>query len=280
VIQCLKDPELPVRVSAALSISPFLTHETIHEAMKLHVHTIMHELLTLTNEIDMDTLTNVMEDLVSNFSEQIAPFSVQLATQLSSTFMRIMGEYAPENEEVDAEDTENKTFAAMGVLKTITSLIMAVDASPAILAELETVIAPIIYYVLKNTIFGNLDDVILDLYEEIFEMIEMCMFCAKSVSPTIWQLFDVIYHTFKSDGLEFLEDMEPTLDSYIVHGSEVLKHSPEMQLRYVDIINTIMTTEVEYVTDSDRLRGCRLMESMMLNLKPTIDHVRFMGLTI
>jgi hypothetical protein len=30
---------------------------------------------------------------------------------------------------------------------------------------------------------------------------------------------------------------------------------------------------VEYVTDSYRLRGCRLMESMMLNLKPAIDAV-------
>lgn len=101
----------------------------------------------------------------------------------------------------------------------------------------------------------------------------MCMFCSKTVSTTIWQLFEVIYHTFKSDGLEFLEEMEPTLDNYIVFGGEVLKQSSELQLRFIDMINTIMTSEVEYVTDSDRLRGCRLMESMMLNLKPAIDNV-------
>lgn len=104
-------------------------------------------------------------------------------------------------------------------------------------------------------------------------MIEMCMYCSKTVSSTMWQLFEVIYHTFKSDGLEFLEEMEPTLDNYIVYGSEVLKQSSELQLRFIDMINTIMTSQVEYVTDSDRLRGCRLMESMMLNLKPTIDNV-------
>lgn len=156
VIQCLKDPELPVRVSAALSITPFLQHETIHEAMKPHVQTIMHELLTLTNEIDMDTLTSVMEELVSNFSEQIAPFAVQLSTQLRDTFMRIMGEYSADNEEVEADDVENKTFAAMGVLKTLTSLIMAVESSKTILAELEVVLAPIIFHILQNNIFGNL----------------------------------------------------------------------------------------------------------------------------
>lgn len=104
-------------------------------------------------------------------------------------------------------------------------------------------------------------------------MIEMCMYCSKAVSSTIWQLFEVIYNTFKTDGLEFLEEMEPTLNNYIEYGGDVLKQSPELQLRYVDMINNIMTSQVEYVTDSDRLRGCRLMESMMLNLKPTIDNV-------
>ena len=112
-----------------------------------------------------------------------------------------------------------------------------------------------------------------DLYQETFEMIEMCIFCSKAVSTTIWQLFEVIYHTFKSDGLEFLEEMEPTIDNYIVYGKEILMQSTELQLRFVDMINTIMTSEVEYVTDSDRLRACRLMESMMLNLKPAIDNV-------
>ena len=109
-------------------------------------------------------------------------------------------------------------------------------------------------------------------------MIEMCTFCSKTVSTTMWQLFDGICHTFVSDGMEFLEEMEPTLDNYIVYGNQVVMQSPELQARFVDMIKTIMTSELEYVTDSDRLRGCRLMESMMLNLKPAIDNVRFFGL--
>ena len=161
VIQCLKDPELPVRVSAALSITPFLNHKMIHEAMKPHVQTIMHELLTLTNEIDMDTLTHVMEELVSEFSEQIAPFAVQLASQLKDTFMRIMGEYTPAAEDADIDDAEHKTFAAMGVLKTLTSLIMAVESSKNILAELEMVVAPVIYHVLSNDMFGKFKDLLI-----------------------------------------------------------------------------------------------------------------------
>lgn len=45
---------------------------------------IMQELLSLTNEIDIDTLANVMEEFVEVFAEQLTPFAVQLCTQLVS----------------------------------------------------------------------------------------------------------------------------------------------------------------------------------------------------
>lgn len=40
------------------------------------------ELLNLTNEIDVDTLASVMEEFVEVFAEQLAPFAVQLCSQL------------------------------------------------------------------------------------------------------------------------------------------------------------------------------------------------------
>lgn len=275
VVQCLKDSELPVRVSAALAISPFLIHPMIHEAMKPHVQSIMQELLNLTNEIDMDTLTHVMEQLVSDFSEEITPFAVQLATQLRDTFLRIMGDPQAEvAEDVEAEEFESKTMAAMGILKTLSSLVMAVEASKAILAELEVTITPAIIYVLENGV--------LDLYDEIFEVIEMCTFCAKAISPTMWQLFDLIYTTFKSNAFDYLENMEATLDNYLTFGGEVVKQSPQIQERYMDIINSVLTSDVEYVGDGDRIRACQLMESMLLNLKGAIDNCvpRFLQLSL
>jgi hypothetical protein len=42
------------------------------------------ELLNLTNEIDADVLSTVMEEFVEVFAEQLVPFAVQLCTQLVS----------------------------------------------------------------------------------------------------------------------------------------------------------------------------------------------------
>lgn len=46
-----------------------------------------------------------------------------------------------------------------------------------------------------------------DLYNEIFEIIDSCTFSAKSISPTMWQAFEMIHKTFKAGAELYLEGM-------------------------------------------------------------------------
>jgi len=49
-----------------------------------HIGIIMQELLKLLNEIDMDTLTPLMNKMVELFADQLAPYATQLCEQLVS----------------------------------------------------------------------------------------------------------------------------------------------------------------------------------------------------
>ena len=82
VLGCLLDPQLPVKITAALALDQFVKHEDIREELKQFVPKIMQELLSMTNQIDMDTLTTVMELLVEVFTDELKPFAVELAMQL------------------------------------------------------------------------------------------------------------------------------------------------------------------------------------------------------
>ena len=44
-----------------------------------------------------------------------------------------------------------------------------------------------------------------DLYNEVFEIIDSCTFSAKSVSPTMWQAFELMHKTFKAGAELYLE---------------------------------------------------------------------------
>lgn len=70
--------------------------------------------MNTTNEIELDTLTHTMEQLVLEFSEDLKPFAAQLAIQLVNTFMRMMHEGGFNNDGFDIEEAEDKSMAAMG----------------------------------------------------------------------------------------------------------------------------------------------------------------------
>ncbi|KAI8976466.1 armadillo-type protein [Pilobolus umbonatus] len=275
VISCMRDKELPVRVQSCLALQPMIRHESVRNAMAPNLPFIMQELLNLTNEIDVDTLANVMEEFVEVFAEQLTPFAVQLCTQLRDTFLRIMEEInqsntlngIDEDEEFtgDVDELSDKTMAAMGVLKTIGTLILSLESTPEVLQQLENALLPVITYTLKNKI--------LDLYDEIFEIIDSCTFSAKRVTPTMWSVFELIFAAFKDSGIDYMEEMLPPLDNYISYGKEVFISNDHVQSMMFEIIDTVMKSD--RVGETDRICACKLMESVLLNCRDHVD--RFVG---
>ncbi|TPX33573.1 hypothetical protein SmJEL517_g03541 [Synchytrium microbalum] len=271
ILNCLQDTELPVRVEAALCLNSFFRHDSIQEAMKPHAQNIMQVLLNLTNEIDMDTLTEVMEQLVQEFATELTPFAVQLTTQLRDTFLRIIGEVYNNADEPEMDESDvDKTMAAMGVLKTMSSLVLAVESSPEIMNELELTCIPVVQYVLEKNV--------IDLYEEAFEIIDTCTFCSKRISPAMWNVFGLIYKAFKEDACDHIEEMLPSLENFLCYGSLVIAETPQ----YLTMMYDIAETSVHSESPSDRIRGCQLIESMMLNLRGVLDQYipKFMGIAI
>ncbi|RUS23108.1 armadillo-type protein [Endogone sp. FLAS-F59071] len=286
VLDGLRDSDLPVRVEAALALQPMIRHEsvlnrisliffdlvdlTVRNAMIPSLPFIMQELLNLTNEIDVDTLASVMEEFVEVFAEQLAPFAVQLCSQLRDTFLRIMEDVTNAQhlikdevleESIDLDEMGDKTMAAMGVLKTIGTLILSLESTPDVLQQLENALLPVIKYTLENSI--------IDLYDEIFEIIDSCTFSSKQVSPTMWSVFELIYRAFKDSGIDFMDEMLPALDNYISYGRDVFVSNENIQRMIFDIIETVMKSD--RLGENDRVCACKLMESVLLNCKGRVD---------
>lgn len=233
---------------------------------------IMQEFLNLTNEIDIDTLSSVMGEFVEVFAEQLTPFAVQLCSQLRDTFLRIMEELAQtlhnntdedDNFDGDVDEASDKTMAAMGVLKTIGTLILSLESTPDILQQLENALLPVITYTLEKRI--------IDLYDEIFEIIDSCTFSAKRVTPTMWGVFELIYSAFKDSGLDFMNEMLPALVNFVSYGKDVFTTNDHVKQMMFEIIDTVMRSD--HLGEVDRVCACRLMESILLNCRGYVDVV-------
>ena len=318
ILESMADPTLPVRVAAALALQPLIRHDIIRTNMKQNIPQVMQQLLKLANEVDVDALANVMEDFVEVFAPELTPFAVALSEQLRDTYLRIVGELLARNQE-KGDDNEfgdfldEKSITALGVLQTIGTLILTLESTPDVLLHLETILMPVITITLENKLYGMYSccvvcrlpsavcfkaktDYSVDLYNEVFEIIDSCTFAAKSISATMWQAFELIHRTFKAGAELYLEgdcivqsaeavkltrvDMLPALENFVNYGTTTLVQNRNYLNAIVDMVRTIFKDDK--VGGVDRICGCKLAEIIMLNMRGHVDEYipEFISLTM
>jgi hypothetical protein len=162
ILECMADPDLPVRVEAALALQPLIRHDLIRTNMQQNIPQIMQQLLKLANEVDVDALSNVMEDFVEVFAAELTPFAVALSEQLRDTYLRIVRELLEKNEKRDDGDDygdylDDKSITALGVLQTIGTLILTLESTPDVLLHMESILMPVIKVTLENKLYGKLN---------------------------------------------------------------------------------------------------------------------------
>ncbi|KAI9861983.1 MAG: hypothetical protein M1813_005054 [Trichoglossum hirsutum] len=266
ILESMADSALPVRVEAALALQPLIRHDLIRQLMQQNIPQIMQQLLKLANEVDVDSLANVMEEFVEVFAPELTPFAVALTEQLRDTYLRIVRELMErsgqnDDDEAFGEFLDDKSITALGVLQTIGTLILTLESTPDVLLHLETILMPVITITLENKLY--------DLYNEVFEIVDSCTFSAKAISPTMWQAFVLIHKTFKAGAELYLEDMLPALENYVSYGSETLIQHRSYLEAIIDMIQSIFADEK--VGGVDRICGCKLAEAVLLNLRGHVD---------
>jgi hypothetical protein len=65
--------------------------------------------------------------------------------------------------------------------------------------------------------------------------------------------------------------MLPSLDNFVSYGTDVLKVRPDYRQKVLDMYRTALTSP--QLGDNDKINGCKLAESMLLNLHGHIDDV-------
>ena len=67
--------------------------------------------------------------------------------------------------------------------------------------------------------------------------------------------------------------MLPSLDNFISYGADVITNRPDYKSMILDIYTTAMTSD--QLGDLDRVNACKLVESMLLNLRGQVNEVKY-----
>ncbi|KAF8600420.1 ARM repeat-containing protein [Ceratobasidium sp. AG-I] len=264
VVNAIDDPELPVRLHAALALAELIERPPVEEALKPMIGKIMQDLLKMADETDLDVLTTAMQTFVEHFATDLMPIAVQLTTRLIESYMRLLQETIGKDEVTeDWEETGEKKFAAMGNARTIQTIVTSMESSKETLAQLQEILVPVV--------LATLESEALDFFESMFDLMDTLTFNLREIPPQMWAVFDAMYKSFKGPSVDFLEEMLPSLDNFICFGKDTFAQRPDYRSMILDIYVTSCTSD--HLGEQDTINGCKLIECLMLNLPGHLDEM-------
>uniref|UniRef100_A0A8C7YHS4 Importin 7 n=1 Tax=Oryzias sinensis TaxID=183150 RepID=A0A8C7YHS4_9TELE len=195
-----------------------------------------------------DDLTNVIQKMICEYSEEVTPIAVEMTQHLAMTFNQVI-QTGP-----DEEGGDDKAVTAMGILNTIDTLLSVVEDHKEITQQLEGICLQVIGTVLQQHV--------LEFYEEILSLAHSLT--CQQVSPQMWQLLPLVYEVFQQDGFDYFTDMMPLLHNYVTVDTDTLLSDT----KYLEIIYSMCKKVLTGDPGEDpECHAAKLLEVIILQCK-------------
>lgn len=216
VVAAIGDPDLPVRIDAAVAVRSFLDAVEDEDLAPLRplVPQLLQQFLTLSNEIDNEDLTFSLETVIERFSDDMAPYATGLCQQLAQQFWRIVssGE-GGEGGDDDEDGGDDGALAAYGVLRAMSTVLESIHALPHLYAQMEEVLFPILERYTSTD--GQ------DIFEEVMQLATYLTYFAPQISPRMWSLYPRMVQCVTDWAIDYFEEVLLPMDNYISKGTDV-----------------------------------------------------------
>lgn len=248
----LNDKELPVKVEAAIALQMYLiSQDNAQKYIESQIKEITMELLKIIRETENEDLTNVLQKIVCQYSEQLVPIAVEICQHLATTFSQVL--------ESD-ESNDDRAITAMGLLNTMETLLSVMEEHPQVIATLHPIVLQVIGHILSQNIA--------EFYEEAFSLVYDLTL--KSITPDMWKLLELIYQVFqKEDGADYFVDMMPSLHNYITVDTPAFLSNQNHLLAMFNMSKSILSSNS--TTEEAECNAAKLLEVIILQCKGRID---------
>ncbi|XP_069037868.1 importin-7 isoform X3 [Lepisosteus oculatus] len=248
--RCLiNDNEMPVKVEAAIALQVLISNqEKAKEYITPFIRPVMQALLHIVRETENDDLTNVIQKMICEYSEEVTPIAVEMTQHLAMTFNQVI-QTGP-----DEEGGDDKAVTAMGILNTIDTLLSVVEDHKEITQQLEGICLQVIGTVLQQHV--------LEFYEEILSLAHSLT--CQQVSPQMWQLLPLVFEVFQQDGFDYFTDMMPLLHNYVTVDTDMLLSDTKYLEMIYSMCKKVLTGDAG---EDAECHAAKLLEVIILQCK-------------
>jgi hypothetical protein len=249
VYDLFKSNDQVLKVDAVLSVIFFFSNDLVQEGFKMIIPELVHTLLVLGNNNDLEAITDVLEGIIQRYSSEVANFAPKLVSALCSLILTLL------NNDGDAGE---KMLLIAGFMRTMCGLISSMEGKSNVVLEMYYNSYEMLIYVFKERKS--------DFYAEVFDIVISYLWTLKTVDQSMWNIFTLVVNIEKDDLCTIVDEMASLLDNFISFGGEQVL-SNQVYLNGIEsFIRSVCIPEDDYFFDEDHISGCRIIESLLLNL--------------
>jgi importin-7 len=282
VVNCLKDPDFPVQITAATALQYLIRdaedvtedaeegapdHPVI-QVVKSVLPQILQAYFAMMNEIGVDEVIDALSTIISALADDIEPYAVDIVSNLCGAFQR----YASQGM---SQDDDEAAMAASNCIESINVLLSSLpDDKPELFRTMEQYVLPIVAAIINPQGQG------MEYLENVLDTVSYLTWGGpEPFSQELWAIFPQMYLCFDKFAWDFIQDMISPVDNYInqdnntfcTGGANVEGAAmpyTEMVLRMVQKI-----FENNQAHASDVVGASRMYLTMLHNCHGKIDHV-------
>eukprot|EP00879_Flechtneria_rotunda_P022091 GHRR01023309.1.p1 GENE.GHRR01023309.1~~GHRR01023309.1.p1 ORF type:complete len:1020 (+),score=395.54 GHRR01023309.1:417-3476(+) len=258
VISSLHDSELPVRVEGVMALRTFVEELEDATPLKPILAQLMDSIFKLMNEVENEDLVFTLEVIVDKFGDEIAPYAVNLARNLTAAFWKYSGQADGDE---DGDEDDQAAVAAYGCLKALNTLLDGVAEMKHLLPVLEEDIFPIMVKCISSD--GQ------DVLEDVLELLAYFTYFGE-LSDRLWSLWPQLHALVLDFGVDYWENILVPLDNFISKGTEryLTSTNPNYQESVYQMVHHTMTGDYD---ELNVIPAVRLMEVVLQNCTGQVD---------
>jgi hypothetical protein len=264
MLNCLRDPHLPVQTAAANAIGGLIEFEVAAKALEPLIPDLVTEYFRIIGENSENRdLLVTLQTIVTKYGDIVKPFAEQMALQLQQMFFRMIGANVDGlNGKDDNDDIEEgSVFSAASCLETITTVLDICQDDIPRLQQLEVILMPLMHRLLKDGEHS------FEYLSAGLEMVGYFTYFLDTFSPNLWSLCGYMLEAINGWAFDFMREVLPPLLNFVTKDVQGFLAGSHNSVSYMQwLFNAIEKGLASTVSDSehDARVACSLMTCLLL----------------
>ncbi|KMV65213.1 importin [Encephalitozoon cuniculi EcunIII-L] len=245
----MKSSHRALMVESTLAMSFFLFNEASSEKFRQLIPETVESILSLSNTYNLEPLTMLLDSIIGYYPEEISKYAPELVGSISRiTLSHLMNE---------SDVGEDKQMVVSGFLRSIESLILSLDQRSLVLKYSYVNSYDVISFILKEEKS--------DFYQEALDILNGYVYMIKEIEGSMWGLFQMVLNLPIDEITVYSTEVADLIDNFITYGKTSVMDAGILG-SICSVISKLCLCNEENFLDEDFMGGCRIIESIILNI--------------